>query len=578
MSLQGLVDLCRQSKEVDQLVQTLQTRTKQGHLLTGLSGGQRSMFLSTIYDPQRVMLVVTTSLMQAERLSDDLSSLLPESSTLIWEGNELMPHEEALTALDLRSSRLEVLHKGHKPGTIVLAPVAGLLEGLVAPERLRKSEFSINMDSRLDLEQLALDLVALGYERVPLVEGWGQFSIRGGILDIAPFSLEHPVRIELFGDEVDSMRIFDFSSQKSLENIQEVTLKAARETLYAPGDLERIKEEIWQAVQMQSERLYKLDLTQEADDLLAQAARHLEAFDQQAYFPGMNQYKMFFGEIVTLLEYLPKDTMVVLDEPVRLKEAVTTASLEIGDDFAQLLKRGRILSNLADLFWDWNALLAKFQEYSPIYLSVLGKRVTGMEGPSGMSLGWRMPEHFGGSIERMLRRVKQLRKEHYRILILVSSKERGQRILDLLHDDDLPAVYVDELTRELQIGNCVITTGNLETGFEFPAFKIAVLTELELYGRQRAKPRPAKVEEGLRLAPQELKAGDYVVHINHGIGQYLGIEILQVDNRSKDYLHIRYAGQDRLYVPTDQIHLLQRYIGMEEGAPRLSKLGGNEWP
>lgn len=577
MSLQGLLDLMRQSKEVGQVSQILREKTKHGHIITGLSGGQRSVFLGTIYDPSRVMLVVTVNLVQAERLAQDLKSLLPESKTLVWEGNELMPHEEAMTALDLRSSRLEVLQGGNQPGTIILAPVTGLLEGLVAPERLIGSEFSINIDSRLDLDQVAMDLVALGYERVSLVENWGQFSVRGGILDIAPFSDQRPVRIELFGDEVDSMRVFDFTSQKSLENIFKVTITAARETLYDVGELDTIKESIWQDIQVQSERLYKLDLAQEADDLLAQGARHLEAFDEQFYFPGMNQYKMYFGEVVTLLDYLPQDTMVVLDEPVRLKEAVTSSSMEIGENFGQLLKRGRILSNLADLFWDWNALFSKFQAYAPLYLSVLGKRVAGMEGANSISLSLRMPEHFGGSIERMLRRVKQLRKEHYRTLILISTKERGRRLLDLLHDDDLPAVYVDELQKELQIGNCVITTGSLETGFEFPPFKIAVLTELELYGRQRTKPRATKVEEGLRIAPQELRAGDYVVHINHGIGQYLGIEVLQVDNRSKDYLHIRYAGQDRLYVPTDQMHLLQRYVGLDDASPRLSKLGGNEW-
>jgi transcription-repair coupling factor (superfamily II helicase) len=200
-----------------------------------------------------------------------------------------------------------------------------------------------------------------------------------------------------------------------------------------------------------------------------------------------------------------------------------------------------------------------------------------MENLSSNSMNLRMPEHFGGSIERMLRRLKQLRRDHYRILVLVSAKDKGERLLELLRDDDIPGVYVDRLQKELQIGNCVITQGSLETGFEFPSFKLAVFTELELYGRQKTKPRPSKVEEGLRLTPQEMRVGDYVVHINHGIGQYLGIEVLQVDNRSKDYLFIRYAGEDRLYVPTDQIHLLQRYIGLEDGAPRLSKLGGNEW-
>ena len=577
LSLQGLVDLMRQSKELGTITQKLGTKGGQGHIVSGLSGGQRSIFLSTIYDPKRVMLVVTGSLVQAEKLAQDIQTLVPTSQTLIWEGHELMPYEEALPALDLRATRLEVLHGGRVPGTVIFAPILGLLEALLPPERLLNSQFSVNMDSRLNLDQAAMDLTTLGYERVPLVDNWGQFSIRGGILDIAPFHHGHPVRIELFGDEVDSLRIFDFATQKSLENIEKVTIGAARETIYNFTELEGIKEAIWKAAKAQGERLYRLNLDQEADNLLAQVARHLEAFDEQGYFPGIDQYKMFFGKLVSLLEYLPDDLLLVIDEPVRLKEAATAASLEVGETLSQLMGRGRILGNVPQLYWDWNDLWAKFQTYAPVYLSVLGKRVTGMEGISSSAPGLRMPEHFGGSIERMLRRMKQLRKEHFRILILTSTKERGQRIIDLLHDDDIPAIYVDEVQKELQIGNCVVTKGNLETGFEFSAFKIAVFTELELYGRSKTKARATKVDEGLRIAPHELRVGDYVVHINHGIGQYVGIEVLKVDNRSKDYLNIRYAGQDRLYVPTDQIHLLQRYIGLEEAPPRLSKLGGNEW-
>ena len=577
MSLQSLVELLRQSRELSLVGQSIRSEQGRGQIVTGLSGSQRSVFLSTIYDPQRVMLVVTGSQSQAEKLAQDLQTLLPESRTLIWEANELMPHEEALTALDLRASRLMVLQEGHKPGTIILTSIDALLEGLVDPDRMRNSEISVKWGTRLDLDQTADLLVNWGYERVPVVENFGQFSIRGGILDIAPFHLAQPVRIELFGDEVDSLRSFDFASQRSLENLGEVVIKPARETLYDLDSLDRIKEAIWQAAQQQSERLHRLKLMEEADELLARTARHLEAFDQQRYFPGMNQYKMFFGPIVSLLEYLPANTLVVLDEPVRLKEAAVGASMEIGEHFSELLKRGRILSNLADLYWDWNSLWSKFQKYRPVYLSVLGKRVSGMETLASTAISMRMPEHCGGKIERMLRRVQQLRRDHYRILILVSSKERGQRLLELLREEDVPAVYVDQLGKELQVGNCVITTGALETGFEYPAFKLSVITELELYGRPRKKTRAPKVEEGLRIAPHELREGDYVVHINHGIGQYMGIEQLEVDNRRKDYLLIRYAGQDRLYVPVDQIHLLQRYVGLDEGAPRLSKLGGSEW-
>lgn len=575
MSLQSLADLLRQSKEMKAAAEVV--KRGRAHIFTGLSGGQRSAFLSSIYDNTRVMLVVTPSLDQSEKLARDLTVLNPDCRALIWEGNELMPYEEALPALDLKRERLQVLQWARKPGTVIFAPVGGLLEGLTPPEGLVKSQFSVNTASQFDLVQLGRLLVKLGYERTAAVEGPGQFSIRGGIVDISSFNLNRPIRLEFFADQVDSLRTFCYETQRSEQMIPAAVIGAARETLYDFEKLPRIREKIWEAAQNQSERLYKLIKGEEADHLLAQTARHLELFQERGYFPGIDQYKMFFGKLFSLLDYLPSDTLLVLDEPIRLREAAEHAYLEINENISVLIERGRVLPNLAELYFDWSTLFSKFQKYNPIYLSVLGKRVSGMEKASSTSFGLRMPEHFSGSIERMLRRVKRWRQESYRILILVSAPARGSRILELLREEGIPAVYVDQLQKELKLGNCIITTGSLESGFEFSPFKLVVLTELELYGRPRAKAKPTKIEEGLKIAPHELRAGDYVVHINHGIGQYLGIEPLVVDNRSKDYLHIRYAGQDRLYVPTDQIDLLQRYIGLEEGAPRLSKLGGNEW-
>jgi len=575
LSLHNLTDLVRQSRELVAARETIEKG--RSHIFTGLSGGQRSIFLSAIYNPNRVTLVVTPSLDQAEKLAADAAVLLPHCSPLIWEGNELMPYEEALPALDLRTERLQVLQLGRRPGTIIFAPVIGLLEGLAGADRFLNSQFSVDLSSRFDLDELAERLVMLGYERLPAVEGPGQFSIRGGIVDISPVTMDQPVRLEFFGDEIDSLRLFSYETQRSLENIQEVVIGPARETLYDAAELEQIKEAIWEAAQVQGERLHRLMRVEEADHLQAQVARHLEAFEERGHFPGMEQYKPFLGKLATLFDYLPEDLLLILDEPLRLKEAVDHAYLEISETIAQLVERGKVLPALTGLYRDWTELWQIFQRYNPLYLSVLGKRVTGMEGASSTSLGLRMPEHFAGSIERMLKQVKKWRRDHYRILLLVSTQERGERLVEILREEEVPALYVEEVGKELQIGNCVITTGDLQTGFEFPAFKLVVLTELELYGRERVRARPTKVEEGLKIAPSELKPGDYVVHINHGIGQYMGIEVLQVDDRSKDYLLIRYAGKDRLYVPTDQIHLLQRYVGLDEGAPRLSKLGGNEW-
>lgn len=547
-------------------------------MISGLSGTQRSALLSTLYDEQKVMFVVTHGRTQADRLALDLDELLPEARIYVWEEHELMPYDEAEAAWDLRAQRLEVLAHIHEPGTIIIAPVQGLLEGLVELDSHINSELSINMSSRIDIEEFSEHLVTLGYERVPMVETFGQFSVRGGIIDVAPFNQDDPIRIELFDDEVDSIRIFELDTQKSLENIQETVIGPAREIIYDPERLPQIREAIWQAAKAQEQRLHGLGRRSEADSLLERVARHLESFEEQRYFPGMDQYKPFIGRILNLIELLPDNTLFVMDEPTRIRDAARSRYLDISENLASLLELGRILPQTQELFQDWQKIWSAAQRFKILYLSVLGKRVPGMDNIPATSLGMRMPEHVGGSLERFLHRVKQLRRDSYRILVVTNHTERAERLVELLRDDEIPAVYSADVDGNLQMGACLVTTGNLETGFEFPAFKLAVYTDLELYGKRKAKRhKAAKVEKGLRLTQADLKVGDYVVHVNHGIGQYMGVETLEVGGHKKDYLNIQYAGKDRLYVPTDQINLLQRYVGLDDQAPRLSKLGGSEW-
>ncbi|HHT74049.1 MAG TPA: transcription-repair coupling factor [Firmicutes bacterium] len=575
MPLQGLVDLLRQSRGFSAVARAVQEGS---YLVTGLSGTQRSALLSTMYDSSRVMFVVTHGQGQADRLAQDLEELLPSAPVYVWEGNELMPYDEAEAAWDLRAQRLEVLTHIQSPGAIIVAPVQGLVEGLVELDPQLKSELLVNLSTQIEVEELAEQLVTLGYERTAMVETFGQFSIRGGIVDIAPFNQDNPIRIEFFDDEVDSIRTFELGTQKSLENIEEVAIVPAREVVYCWDQFPRIKEAVWEAAKAQSQKLYGLRRRAEADRLLEQVARHLEAFEEQRYFPGMNQYKPFLGRIINLLDLLPENALVVLDEPTRVRDGARDLVLDIGQQLAALLEQGRILPETSKIYQDWHDLWASLQRFSVLHLAVLGKRTPGMDGVPATSLGLRLPEHMNGSLDRFLQKAKQLRKDSYRMLVVTGHQERADRLVELLRGEDIPAFFSPEVDHNLQMGSCLVTTGSLETGFEFPAFKLAVYTDLELYGKRRAKRhKTAKVEKGLRLTQADLKEGDYVVHVNHGIGQYLGVETMEVGGHKKDYLKIRYAGQDRLYLPTDQINLLQRYVGLDDQPPRLSKLGGNEW-
>lgn len=571
MALGGLVRLAGRYKEFQKL------REQKGQIVaTGLSGSQKSLLAALLAEESDTTAIITYSEAQADRIAQDIETLIPGQRVYVFDSNELMPHEEAAKALDLRVGRLEVLARLRQPNTIITASIQALLEGLMPPGQFYARVKTITWDTRLDILEFSSHLADIGYERVDKVEGYGQFSVRGGIIDFFPVTQDNPVRIELFDDEIDSMRLFELETQRSLDKVSQVQVFPAREVLL-PSDIDTILEKISTDAQQQSEKLRKLGQREQAEQLQQTVARHLELLTEHGHFDGIDQYKPYFYPLATLLDYLPKGARLLVDEPVRLKDYAESQSRDYQEIIANLLERGKALPLIHQVFLEWNGLWKTIQARKPVYLSVLAKRISGMENCNEIGYPGRLPEHFQGSMERVTKKIKQWRKDHFRTLLVVSNKERGARLKEHLQEEDIPCQYVDDLADELKAGNCVITLGNLETGMEFPGFKIAVLTELELYGKKKPKQRTAKVDEKLRISPNELKVGDYVVHVNHGIGQYLGVETLEVGGVHKDYLLVKYAGQDKLYVPTDQIDLLQRYVGLEEQAPKLSKLGGNEW-
>ncbi|HHX01315.1 MAG TPA: transcription-repair coupling factor [Firmicutes bacterium] len=576
MSLQGLVNLISQSQDFSRVRERVAKGEKQ--LVLGLSGSQRSLLTAALAYDRAVTLFIGYNQYQVETIGQDLHNLLPNRNIQVFTPHELLPHEEAIIDWELRKSRLEVIKSIHQPGSIICASIQALTEALIDPDWFFQQRITIDMNSTFDLEELTKQLLILGYERVDMVEGYGQFSIRGGIIDIYDYTSEHPVRIELFDDEVDSIRIFNIENQRSIDNISEITIYPARDRLFVAEDMEAVTDQIWQDAQEQSERLIKTGLNQEADSLLAKTAHHLELMDNGNYFPGIDQYLPYNTRLYTLIDYLPQDSLIIVSEPARVKEHQKLFLQDVGETIAGLLAKGRILPRMAELFVDWSELWSKVQKHKrSVYLSVLDKRIPEMDALATYQMEAKSAPHFHTDLDGLIKRIQHYRKQYYRILIIVSTEERGDKLVEFLKEHDIPAQYTDQVDDKLKAGNCIVTRGGLETGLEYSGFKLLVLTELEIYGKRRAKRRVNRTEAQVRLTETDLKPGDYVVHVNHGIGQYLGIETLEVQKTHKDYLLIRFAGKDRLYVPTDQIGLLQRYVGLNEEPPKLSKLGGGEW-
>ncbi len=568
----GLVSQSRELQAVkDQIAR------KKDQLLVGLSGSQKGLLVASTYRADKVTLIVTYSHQKATALAQDLRGLIPAAPISVFTPYELLPHEEALTDWELRKSRLEVLHHLRIPGRVVIASIQALTEGLVSPELFFGQTMTIDLESTIEVDAIASQFVGLGYERVDMVEGYGQFSIRGGIIDIYPFIEDRPVRIELFDDEIDSMRRFDVETQRSLEKLEKILIYPAREGSYGNVNREKIRDAIWADAKRQAEKLTKLGDAKLAETQLERVAYHLELLQETKHFPGMDQYLPYFSTPASALQYISKDCLVVLDEPARIKDMCRSHLEDISETIADLLEKGRVLPRLEKKFIGWNEIWKSIEQHPAIYLSGLDKRIQEMENVLVHKVSARAPEHFQGNMTAFLKKLGQWRKDHYRVLLLVATEERGKRLADYLRESDISANYVPAVTTQLKIGNCVVSKGNLETGMEFPEFKLVVCTDLEVYGKQRLKQRVNRGDEHVKLTESDLRVGDYVVHVNHGIGQYLGLETLEVSKVHKDYLLVKYAGQDKLYVPTDQIDMLQRYVGLNDQVPKLSKLGGGDW-
>lgn len=582
MSLRGLVNLIQGTDEFSQLLGGI-NRGYQEQLVVGTSGSHKPTLMAGLFervlDTHGHILVITYSSVQAERLWQELSSFVGENRVLLFPANEVYPHEEVTRNLDLARERLGVMASavsGNK--AVIVAPVQAVMDRLAAPDVCRKATVTINMDSLIDPVQLAECLVAAGYQRVEMVEGPGQFSIRGGIIDAFPLIYDQPCRIELFDNEVDSIRWFDPNSQRSQGKVDEVIIPPATELLMEAEDRQRAAESLRDLLQKQLSRLERNRLMEAADSLQSRIQEHIEKLEAGIYFPGMEQYRPLLMPRQSLLpDYFP-ESLIVIDEPARVREQLQAAQQDFGELVSNLLERGRVLPVVKENYAGWAEVLESCKKHQVVYISALATRAQGMTPRQIINSSSRPAEAFHGKPEVFEERLKLWRGGGKRILLCVSSQARAEHLVETIRDMDLPAVFTSDPGTEIKPGNIVVTVGSLHAGFELTGINLIVLSDTEIYGRRPRQRHRKTVEEGVRITKfEELKPGDYVVHINHGIGRYLGVHTLEVGGVHKDYLTLQYAGDDRLYIPTDQVGLLQKYIGVEGHEPRLYKLGGAEW-
>jgi transcription-repair coupling factor (superfamily II helicase) len=573
MGLTGLLPIIRQLTDFQEVFASHREGVRE-QLVSGIGASMKTAFLAAMFQekPEHTLLI-THSPLQAVRLVEDLESILGEGRIFLYPTEELLPHEQVRPNWDLVGKRLSALRAmmASEPA-IIVAPGRAIVERVLSPQELKQYYLTFKIGQELDLDDLAGHLISSGYLRVDLVEGRGQFSVRGGIMDIFPPDKEYPLRLELFDTELDSLREFDPNSQRSRQNLREVEICPAWELPY-PRELSSEK---LQAIEESAKKVRGLD--RDAKELLRERTEeHLEKLRGGSYFPGIALYAPAIVPLTDFLSYF-QGRLVVLDEPNRIREGLLAFEYEFSEQYTSKLAKGLTLPLEREFFLSWEELFKSLKEFQLLYFSLLGKRMSGMRLGKTSVLGSRSQEQYHGKLEELARSIGEWQQDKYRILFVVGDIERARRLADGLAEFELPTVVEPELLDPPPASVPVATVGSLEAGWELPTAKLVVLTENELFGRERKKRRVRIREKGIEIASfQDLQIGDYVVHVNHGIGQYRGVETLKIDGKHKDYLLIKYLGEDRLYVPVDQIGLLQKYVGVEEAAPKLNKLNGTDW-
>ncbi len=534
-------------------------------LIHGLSGAQKAFVVAAVLKKtQRPALYLTSHLQQAETVAEDLAAFLPSVTIEVYPPAEVLPYEYYAESPELTAQRLKVMSalvRGER--IIVVAPLGALNRRLPPPDVFAQSGFQLAPGMVIDREELLARLVELGYQRVERVEARVEFAARGDIVDIFPLPAVYPYRIELFDNEVDSMREFDPENQRSKGNVDEVWLGPAAEASLSPAQRRTALKCLQEAASQYQQNLLGKGLDDQAAKVRLRVDALLERTAQGLAEPQERLIPFAYEETAVLSDYLSSRTLLFIDEPIQLLEEGRNFSRELAEMQSRLLEEGNLLPEEASLYLDQEELFMRLSRLQRIGLSVFLRRIPHANPKATVSLVARSLIPYNKDEDRLARDLLRWHHDSYAITLRASTESRAKRLKEWLQER-LPSVQAK------------INVGAISQGFEFPTLKVVEITDSEIFGQVRRRERRAHMDDAVPSFT-DLKVGDLVVHLSHGIGRYLGVETLESAGVTRDYLVIEYAGRDKLYVPTDQVHLLQKYIGPEGERPRLSKLGGNEW-
>lgn len=569
--------------EYEQIKKALDKR--ENVALSGCVDSQKLHILYGLGDGFPVKIIATYSDLRAKELYED--SQFYDRNVVYYPAKDLIFYQADVHGNELVKERIKCIRKVLEGGQVtIITTFDSLMAPQVPPEVFRSSILAIDKEHPLKEETLSKKLIEMGYENNFQVEAPGQFSIRGGIVDIFDLTQENPYRIELWGDEVESLRSFDILSQRSVETLDSLCIYPATEMII---DEQRMKQGLSGILQdaAKTEQKFRENFQTEEAHRIHTAIREIQEQVEEFLSAQISGYlnlesyiRYFYPEASGLLQILPKEKLLlVLDEPARIKEHADAVELEFRESMMHRAEKGYLLPGQMDLLMSVQEIFAKLDNYGVLSLSMMDFKNVPMKWKHKFSLTVRSVASYNNSFEALVNDLMRYKKKGYRIVLLSSSRTRAKRLAEDLRDRELNAWYTEDDDKELKSGEIASVCGTVRKGFEYPELQFVVLSETDIFTTHKTRKRYKKTFEGQKIQNfSDLKVGDYVVHENHGLGIYRGIEKIEVDKVVKDYMKIEYGGGGILYILATGLDVIQKYASADAAKkPKLNKLGSGEW-
>ena len=549
--------------------------------VVGCVDSQQVNFMNGIASQYKYSVVVTHGEKRAREIYEDF--LLYKKNVILYPAKDFIFFNADIHGNLVLTERLNAIKRIiENEDAVIVTTIDGLMDKLVPMDIIESNIIKISMDETLNLQKIQEKLVNMGYERVSQVELIGQFAVRGEILDIFPMTEDTPVRIDLWDDEIDSIKYFDVESQRSIDNIDEITIYPATEYIMDKKTINEGIGKIEKEAKKAKDTYRKAMKTEEGHRIETIVKEFTEQLSLGNTSVAIDSYvNYFYDKMSSLVEYLQeKECIFMLDEPARMLERSECIEKEFRESMMSRLEKGYILAGQVDVMNTYKDVLAMIGSRQRIVFTTLSQKIKGIDIKESFHVETKNIVSYNSSFELLVKDLKNYKKKGYKVLILTTSRTKAERLADNLRDYELEAFYSDNLDRVLNSKEIMVSYGNLHQGFEYPLIKFVVITQSDIFGKEKSKRRKTKKKYiGSKISSfSELSVGDYVVHENHGLGIYRGIEKIEVDKIIKDYIKIEYAGNSNLYILATQLDLIQKYASQDaEKIPKINKLGTQEW-